>query len=230
MKKFFLVSCLFFSLVFYANAEGMAERNAIGTEKSDISYSFGMILAMDFIDSGLEFNYSSLIKGFRDAHQGADTRFSMSDAMEIAQNAYLNSMEKISEKNIQEENIFLADNASKEGVLVCESGLQFEILEEGSGEYPLISDTVKVHYEGSLINGFVFDSSYNRGEPEEFPLQGVIPGFSEGIMLTRLGGKTRMYIPSNLAYGPRGIGGIPPYSTLIFEIELLEIRDAEEHE
>jgi len=119
---------------------------------------------------------------------------------------------------------FLEENAKQEGVLVTESGLQYKVLEEGTGNSPAATNTVKVHYTGTLIDGTTFDSSVERGEPIEFPLNGVIPGWTEGLQLMKEGGKSILYIPYNLGYGERGAGGvIPPFATLIFEVELIEI-------
>lgn len=120
---------------------------------------------------------------------------------------------------------FLKENATKEGVKSTPSGLQYLVLEEGKGKTPAATDTVLVHYKGTLLDGTEFDSSYKRNEPISFPLNGVIPGWTEGVQLMKEGGKTRLFIPSNLAYGPRGAGGaIGPNETLIFDIELLEVK------
>ncbi len=120
---------------------------------------------------------------------------------------------------------FLAENAKKPGVQQTASGLQYKILKEGTGKSPKATDTVLVHYRGTLLNGTEFDSSYKRNEPIEFPLNGVIRGWTEGLQLAKEGGKLELYIPSNLAYGPRGAGGvIGPDETLIFEVELLKVR------
>jgi len=120
---------------------------------------------------------------------------------------------------------FLKENASKEGVKATASGLQYKILTEGTGKAPAASNTVKVHYKGTLLDGKEFDSSYKRGEPIEFPLGGVIKGWTEGLQLVKEGGKIQLFIPSTLAYGSRGAGGaIGPDETLIFEIELLQVK------
>ena len=119
---------------------------------------------------------------------------------------------------------FLADNAKKQGVTVTASGLQYEILSQGSGRQPKATDSVKCHYEGRLIDGTVFDSSYRRGTPATFGLNQVIAGWTEGVQLMQEGAKYRFYIPFNLAYGANGAGdSIPPYSALIFDVELLEV-------
>lgn len=120
---------------------------------------------------------------------------------------------------------FLAENATKPGVKQTSSGLQYIIVQPGEGRSPKATDTVKVNYRGTLIDGTEFDSSYKRNAPIEFPLNGVIPGWTEGLQLLKEGGKIQLFIPSNLAYGPRGAGGIiGPDETLIFEVELLQVR------
>jgi FKBP-type peptidyl-prolyl cis-trans isomerase len=120
---------------------------------------------------------------------------------------------------------FLAENAKKEGVVTTPSGLQYKVLDAGYGSRPKATETVKVHYKGTFIDGKTFDSSYDRGEPISFPLNGVIAGWTEGVQLMPVGAKYEFYIPYNLAYGERGAGGvIPPYATLIFVVELLGIE------
>jgi FKBP-type peptidyl-prolyl cis-trans isomerase FkpA len=127
--------------------------------------------------------------------------------------------------NLAKGRAFLKENASKPGVKTTSSGLQYLVLEEGKGKSPKATDTVLVHYKGNLLDGTEFDSSYKRNEPISFPLNGVIPGWTEGVQLMKEGGKIRLFIPSNLAYGSRGAGGIiPPDSTLVFDIELLKVQ------
>lgn len=122
---------------------------------------------------------------------------------------------------------FLTENAKKEGVITTESGLQYEVVAAGEGDKPVATDIVKVHYTGTLIDGTKFDSSVDRGEPATFPLNRVIPGWTEGVQLMSVGAKYRFYIPSDLGYGPAGAGTIPPNSALIFDVELLGIESSE---
>lgn len=118
---------------------------------------------------------------------------------------------------------FLAENAKKDGITVTDSGLQYEVIEAGEGDKPAATDTVTVHYTGTLVDGTKFDSSVDRGEPAQFPLNRVIPGWTEGVQLMSPGAKYRFYIPYNLAYGEQGAGSIPPFATLIFDVELISI-------
>ncbi len=132
---------------------------------------------------------------------------------------------KAAEQNIAIGQAFMMENAKKPGVQITESGLQYEVLEPGTGaDHPKANSRVKVHYEGRLIDGTVFDSSYQRNEPIVFGLNQVIKGWQEGVQLMTVGEKARLYVPANLAYGKNGAGPIPPSSTLIFEVELLEIQ------
>ena len=141
------------------------------------------------------------------------------------QAAHSKRRQGLSDKNEKEGRDFLAGNAKKDGVTTTASGLQYEVMEEGTGDSPKATDTVSVHYRGTLINGTEFDSSHKRGKPAEFPLNGVIPGWTEGVQLMKVGSKFRFFVPPELAYGARGAGAIiGPNSTLIFEVELLQIK------
>ncbi len=130
---------------------------------------------------------------------------------------------QLAEQNRSTGEAFLAENAGKDGVMTTDTGLQYQVLEPGSGDSPTVDSQVRVHYEGRLINGEVFDSSYARGEPAEFGLNQVIAGWTEGLQLMKEGGKMRLFIPSDLAYGPGGNRGIPPNAVLVFDVELLEV-------
>jgi FKBP-type peptidyl-prolyl cis-trans isomerase FkpA len=156
----------------------------------------------------------------------------MEQAVSMVQSAVRDAMKEQSDFNRKQEEEFLRDNGRKEGIVSTSSGLQYEVISQGSGEEkPGASDRVRVNYKGSLMDGTVFDSSYDREESAEFPLNAVIPGWAEGIQLMTVGAHYRLYIPSGLAYGDRGAGGvIPPNSTLIFDVELLEILPGEPEE
>ena len=173
-------------------------------------------------------------KGFNDALNG-EPAMSMEEMQTIIRNSdqEVRAKQEAMAKQDAETNIaagatYLAQNAEKEGVTVTESGLQYEVMVEGTGAKPEATDIVKVHYKGTLIDGTEFDSSYSRGEPAEFPLNRVIPGWTEGVQLMSEGSKFKFVIPSELAYGERATGSITPNSTLIFEVELLEILNDEE--
>jgi FKBP-type peptidyl-prolyl cis-trans isomerase len=190
----------------------------------DASYAFGMLLASDLRGTGLMFNYDSLFQGFKDYFEGKETRLTESDAGTIIQTAYTAAISARTEVLQQQETEFLLNNAKKDGVKVTTSGLQYEVIIEGTGPKPVETDAVRVHYEGTLVDGTVFDNSYIRGEPIEFSLDGVIRGWTEGLQLMSVGSTYRFYIPSNLGYGEYGNGStIPPYSALIFKVELLGI-------
>ena len=219
---------LFFLLILFAAlslyARGIAEEAAVAGEKADTSYAFGFVIGGDLKTTGLEFDYAALSRGLRDAMEGGDPRFSMEESVERVQTAFRAAMEKRAAESQAGEARYLSENGQKDGVVTTESGLQYEVITEGDGEKPGAHDTVKVNYEGTLTDGKVFDSSWDRGEPAEFPVDAVIPGWAEGVRLMNVGSTYRFFIPSSLAYGPQGAGQlIPPYSTLVFRVELLEI-------
>ena len=160
----------------------------------------------------------------KDVLTGAELKIDEAEAQALVQE-YLQKKgeEKVKAVKAEGEN-FLAENAKKEGVVTLPSGLQYQVLKEGNGKSPKATDQVKCHYEGTLINGKIFDSSYRRNEPATFPLNGVIAGWTEGLQLMKEGAKYRFFIPFNLAYGTRGAGqDIPPYAALIFDVELIEV-------
>jgi FKBP-type peptidyl-prolyl cis-trans isomerase FkpA len=202
---------------------GIAEAASPDVLDGDTSYAFGMFIASQFSVPGIKFDYPALLQGYQDTAEAKETRFTMEDAFSRVQAAYYAAVERESEKFQRQETEFLAENSKKEGVVITPSGLQYEVISRGSGPLPSAEDTVRVNYEGTLIDGTVFDSSYSRGEPVEFPLGGVIAGWTEGIQLMNEGSTYRFYIPSGLAYGAEGNRNIPPYSALIFEVELLSI-------
>ena len=170
-------------------------------------------------------NYELVMEAMKAQHQGADTRLTMQDAGATLQAFEQEALTKQVDEAKKKGEEYLAENAQREGVSVTESGLQWEVLQEAEGAKPGVDDTVSVHYVGTLINGSEFDSSIARGQPASFPLKGVIPGWTEGLQLMNVGSKYRFVIPSDLAYGERGAGeSIGPGETLVFEVELLEIK------
>jgi len=189
----------------------------------DASYALGMNIGMSITGDGIIPDFDELLKGMKDGAAG-NTRMDIQEAMAAVEAAYYGMMEQRNSGAIQDETLFLAENSLKPSVITTGSGLQYEVISEGVGPKPIETDIVQVHYEGRLTDGTVFDSSYDRGVPAEFPLNMVIPGWTEGLQLMSVGSKYRLYVPSEIGYGSNDNGIIPPYSTLIFEVELLEIK------
>jgi FKBP-type peptidyl-prolyl cis-trans isomerase FkpA len=211
------------------------------TQKQD--YAMGASMAV-FVNSRVEeiqklggdLDKDLVVKGFIDTLEETSP-FSLDEIRQFAQageqamrQLQEQQAEKSAAENLEAGAAFLAENAKKEGIVTTESGLQYEIVEEGNGPSPEATDTVRVHYKGTLLDGTEFDSSYSRGEPAVFPLNRVIAGWTEGVQLMKQGGKYRFYIPSELAYGQRATGAITPNSTLIFDVELLEVVSSQSEE
>ncbi|MCU4676386.1 FKBP-type peptidyl-prolyl cis-trans isomerase [Catenovulum sp. 2E275] len=208
--------------------QNMTEKQAYG-----LGVNFGAQLkaTVEQINSvGLSLDMDMVKKGVEDSLAGSpalseqEIQAAMQELQQQHQQMETAKREEEGKKFLEEGEKFLAENAKKEGVKTTESGLQYEVVEAGEGESPKATDTVKVHYTGTLIDGTKFDSSVDRGEPATFPLNRVIPGWTEGVQLMKVGSKYRFYVPYNLAYGEHGTGGIPPYSTLIFDVELISIE------
>ena len=196
------------------------------TEMEKVSYSLGVNVATGVKAQGLDtIDANAVAKAFKDVFEGNDLDISEEESMEVLQ-AYFGKLQAATQEKAGEAGAtFLADNAAKEGVITTKSGLQYEVLTAGSGAKPTANDQVTVHYHGMLTDGTVFDSSVDRGEPAQFGVTQVIPGWVEALQLMSVGDKWKLTIPSALAYGDRGAGGlIGPNATLVFEVELIGIN------
>ena len=211
-----------FGLLFTITANGAT---TINTDKDKLSYALGMMISEQVLKQYGEVDYQLLLEGIKAQTEGKETRMTLDEAGA----ALTTSQRKITEAKFagtkKSGAAFLAENAAKDGVITTESGLQYTIITEGEGLKPKASDTVTVHYRGTLLDGSEFDSSYSRNQPASFGLNQVIPGWTEGVQLMNIGSKYKFVVPYELGYGERGAGqSIGPYETLIFEVELLEIK------
>jgi FKBP-type peptidyl-prolyl cis-trans isomerase FklB len=199
--------------------------NKLYGELENFSYALGMSIAGNLIQTGVKtVNPELFLNGFKDVFKGEKTLIHPEEANFILEEFISNLNRNKGDGNLGEGLKFLAENRKKPGVVELPSGLQYMILKEGDGEIPTLGDQVKCHYHGTLIDGTVFDSSVQRGQPAVFPVNGVIQGWVEALQLMSTGSKWRLFIPSELAYGQNGAGGvIGPNSTLIFDVELLKI-------
>ncbi len=232
MKRLAIISLIVFG--FFAcsinqsktSEESKISDKALSTETDSVAFTLGHSYGSNLEHRFPELDPYLIAKGVIAAYEGEDN--ALYPTPMAADNAIRTYIQKIdaqkNQENLKKGLEFLEQNAKKEGVQVTESGLQYLVMEQGSGEKPTAASTVRVHYHGTTIDGEVFDSSVNRGEPAQFPLNGVIKGWTEGLQLMPVGSKYKFFIPSDLAYGPRGQGQqIGPNSALIFEVELLEI-------
>lgn len=215
-----------------ADATGLA---GMESEKEQVSYVIGTQVGDSLAPAKDEIDLDVLVRAMKDAIDGKDSKLTEEQAMQVMQAfgermqaRQMAEMEGQKKKNADEGAAFLAANADKPGVQTTESGLQYEVLEAGDGPRPGASDTVRVHYKGTLLDGSTFDSSYDRDEPVQFALNQVVPGWQEGLQLMPVGSKYRLWVPGALGYGEMGTPGGPigPNATLVFEVELLEIVDA----
>jgi FKBP-type peptidyl-prolyl cis-trans isomerase FklB len=226
MKLKLIVVLGFLFLVSQVSAE---EKLVLKNQKEKMSYIVGMDIGNNLKKQSIDVDPKILARGIQEALAGVKpllTEQEIQETMMAFQKEMMAKQEEIGKKNKKEGEAFLAENKKKEGVKTLPSGLQYKVIKAGTGKKPKLADTVKAHYRGTLIDGTEFDSSYKRGEPVSFPVSGVIPGWTEALQLMEEGAKWQLFIPSNLAYGERGMGGvIGPHATLIFEIELISIQE-----
>ena len=190
-----------------------------------ISYALGIGIGRQLKSMNIEnFSVEDFTRSILDVMEGKEPAMSAREAQQMLNEYFENKAKEDAQQAIAEGAAFLKNNGEREGVTTTKSGLQYEVLTEGTGKSPKATDKVRCHYEGRLINGDIFDSSYQRNEPADFGLNQVIPGWTEGVQLMKEGAKYRFFIPYVLGYGERGAGSsIPPYSTLIFDVELIKV-------
>ncbi|MDA8077638.1 MAG: FKBP-type peptidyl-prolyl cis-trans isomerase [Nitrospiraceae bacterium] len=208
------------------------EQKPLSSQKDKASYVLGTDVGNTLKRQGIEVDLEIFIKGIRDAVQGSKPLLSEEETKEVIM-AFRQDMlakqaeqrKKLGEKNKKDGEAFLAENKKKEGVKTLPSGLQYKVISEGAGKMPKLTDTATVNYRGTLIDGTEFDSSYKRGQPATFPVNGVIPGWTEALQLMKEGSKWELFIPADLAYGDKGAGNvIGPDAVLIFQVELISVE------
>ncbi len=229
MRSRIFLSALLIILAMVTLAFGEDE---LKNKEDKLSYALGLNIGNSFKQQSIEIKPDIFLKGIKDAFAGGKQLLSDDEVREtmVVLNKELaekkaEAMKKLAEKNKEDAVTFFAENKKKEGVKTLASGLQYKIITEGKGKSPKATDTVTVHYRGTLIDGKEFDSSYRRGEPATFPVNGVISGWTEALQLMKAGSKWQLFLPSNLAYGEKGAGNlIGPNAALIFEVELISVK------
>ena len=219
--KTFIILPVLLALASLVNA------SELKTDKDKLSYIFGVQVGQGLRAEGVELEMDAFTAGIKDMLAGNNSQIDSAQAQILVsdyQEKKQQEMAKLSAKKQNESSTFLANNAKKDGVFVTASGLQYKIVEKGKGKSPTSENKVIAHYTGKLLDGTVFDSSHDRGEPATFPVSGVIKGWQEALPMMKEGGKWQIVVPANLAYGDRGVGNlIGPNETLIFDIELVSI-------
>jgi FKBP-type peptidyl-prolyl cis-trans isomerase FklB len=223
MKKFkFLILLIIANLTTNIKMSAQKLNNEIDSVSYSLGVNIGENIKTQFPDIDLK-NFEAAIKDVLDDNKKPS--ISGADAQKTIQEYFTKQQAKASESVVEEGKKFLAENSKKENVVTLESGLQYEVIKTGKGAKPTLNDQVTTHYHGTLIDGTVFDSSVERGEPASFPVSGVIKGWTEALQLMNVGSKWRLFVPYDLAYGERGAGPkIGPFTTLIFEVELISIN------
>lgn len=220
MKKILvlLLAVVIGNYTFAQNSEKME------TMTDSVSYALGILMANNLKKDNIELDTDSYMQAFSSVMEGKDGDMSIQEADQVVKAYFTKKQEEANADVVNEGKAFLAENGKKDGVTTTASGLQYEVIQEGTGAQPAATDQVTVHYTGTLLDGTVFDSSVERGQPATFGLNQVIAGWTEGLQLMKEGAKYRFTIPYNLAYGERGAGGqIKPFSTLIFDVELIKV-------
>jgi len=230
MKNIQIYLIVFFAILILLGCKNNNSGSFTGEEKFDktTSYALGMNLGVNIKDNlerdSINPDLNEFLKGFKDGLTG-NLKMDELEAMELLETAFHELTERKNEEAMRKEITFLAENSRKPGIIITSSGLQYEIITETNRTKPSIFNIVRLHYEAMLSDGTIFDSSYDYGEPFDIPLDEGYPGWTEGLQLMGIGSKYIFYVPSEQGYGSRGIGPIPPYSTLIFTIELLDILE-----
>ena len=232
MRRFLavvVVGMLFLAVQVYGEEISLKEK------KDKVSYAIGLDVGGAMKKQSIDIDTDIFMKGLKDALAGGkklmtddEIRETMTAFSHEMADKQKETMKKLAEKNKQEGDAFLAENKKKEGVKTLASGLQYKVTAEGTGKTPKAGDTVTVNYRGTLVDGTEFDSSFKRGQPATFPVGGVIKGWTEALQLMKVGAKWQLFIPSDLAYGDKGAGGmIGPNAVLIFEVELISVKETE---
>tara|TARA_B110000027_G_C16100149_1_gene292658 strand:+ start:879 stop:1553 length:675 start_codon:yes stop_codon:yes gene_type:complete len=224
MKNIIILSSLI--LLIACKTEKKDQSVNLITELDSVSYSLGVNIGENIKKQFEDINLDNFEAGIKDVlEKEVEAKISDNQAQAIINSYFSKKQQNESESVIEQGVDYLRENAKREGVITLESGLQYEIINDGTGSKPTIEDNVTTHYHGTLVDGTVFDSSVDRGEPASFPVGGVIKGWTEALQLMNVGSKWKLYVPYDLAYGERGAGAqIAPYSTLIFEVELISIN------
>lgn len=227
-----LLSIVLGIVLLTSQANAAEEKKSLQTPKERQSYSIGADIGNKLKAQSIEIDTEVFVQGIKDATSGNKLLLTEQEINEALSNLQKELMEKhaertiqLGEKNKEEGEAFLSENKKKEGVITLPSGLQYKVIKEGTGKTPNANDTVVTNYRGTLTDGTEFDSSYKRGQPATFPVNGVIAGWTEALQLMKEGSKWELFIPSSLAYGERGAGNlIGPNAVLIFEIELISVK------
>ncbi len=225
--KCFIISFALLSLA--GSVFGQDKSTPLRDSKDKVSYSIGLNVGLNLKKQNVSINPDTFVLGLKDALAGKPqmTNEQVKETMTAFEKEMIDKQKAAGVKNGADGEKFLAENKKKEGVKTTASGLQYKVVKEGSGAQPKEKDTVMANYRGTLIDGTEFDSSYTRGQPATFPVSGVIKGWTEALQMMKVGSKYQLFIPANLAYGERAMGpDIGPNSTLIFEVELLDVKPA----